>query len=296
MTRLPGLKRILRIERDRAGVERAVDDELQFHFDMTMRELMSSGLPAEEARAEATRRFGDVQRTRERLATIDRSRLGRERRNEWWNAFAQDLRYAIRGLRLKPSFAIAVILTLGLGIGANATMFGIVDRLLFRPPTFLTAPDRAARLYFLRTFRGKEDVQSYTGYRRYLDLKEMTTSFDAMTPFYSNDVAVGSGETTKEMKVGFGAADLWKMFAVRPVIGRFFTASEDVPPNKRSSADAKMLWAHSSTSARPSTRSSASHPRASTPSRPIRSLHSSQRVRRRQPWAHQEIPGTAPTT
>jgi putative ABC transport system permease protein len=231
MTRVPGLKRILRIERDRAGVERAVDDELQFHFDMTMRELMSSGLTPEEARAEATRRFGDVQRTRERLTTIDRSRLGRERRTEWWNAFTQDLRYAIRGLRLKPGFAVAVILTLGLGIGANTTMFGIVDRLLFRPPAFLSAPDRAARLYFLRTFRGKENVQSYTGYRRYLDLKEMTTSFDAMTPFYSNDVAVGSGETTKEMKVGFGAADLWKMFAVRPVIGRFFTASEDVPPN-----------------------------------------------------------------
>jgi predicted permease len=231
MTRVPGLKRILRIERDRAGVERAVDDELQFHFEMTMRDLMSSGMTPDEARREATRRFGDVQRTRERLATIDRSRLGRERRVEWWNAFAQDLRYAIRGLRLKPGFAIAVALTLGLGIGANATMFGIVDRLLFRPPTFLIAPDRASRLYIATTSRGQENIRSYIGYRRYLDFKEMTTSYDAMTPFYSNNLAVGTGDATREMDVGIGAADLWKMFAIKPVIGRFFTAAEDAPPD-----------------------------------------------------------------
>ena len=231
MTRVPGLKRILRIERDRATVERAVDDELQFHFEMTMRDLMNSGMTPDEARREATRRFGDVQRTRERLATIDRSRLGRERRVEWWNAFAQDLRYAIRGLRLKPGFAIAVALTLGLGIGANATMFGIVDRLLFRPPTFLIAPDRASRLYVATTNRGQENIRSYIGYRRYLDFKEMTTSYDAMTPFYSNKLAVGAGDATREMEVGIGAADLWRMFAIKPAIGRFFTAAEDVPPD-----------------------------------------------------------------
>jgi predicted permease len=231
MSRVPGLKRILRIERDRAGVERAVDDELHFHFEMTMRDLMSGGMTPDEARREATRRFGDVQRTRERLATIDRSRLGRERRVEWWNAFAQDLRYAIRGLRLKPGFAIAVILTLGLGIGANATMFGIVDRLLFRPPAFLIAPDRASRLYIATTNRGQENIRSYVGYRRYLDFKELTTSYDAITPFYSNNMAVGAGDATREMEVGIGAADLWKMFAIKPVIGRFFTAAEDVPPD-----------------------------------------------------------------
>jgi hypothetical protein len=99
MTRVPGLKRILRIERDRAGVERAVDDELQFHFEMTMRDLMASGMTPDEARREATRRFGDVQRTRE-VRDGDRSRVGQG--GAWWNSFSQDLRYAIRGLRLKP--------------------------------------------------------------------------------------------------------------------------------------------------------------------------------------------------
>ena len=234
MPRADGIRRLLHIQRGGASIDRAVDDELRFHFDMTVRELMAGGMNPDDAQREAERRFGDVQRTRERLATIDRSRVGRERRVEWWGAFAQDMRYALRGLRTKPWFALAVIVTLGLGIGANATMFSIVDRLLFRPPAFLATPDRANRLYIARTGRGasaEEFVTSFVGYRVYLDFKELSTSFDAMTPFASNYLAIGSGNATREMTVGICGADLWKMFDAKPVIGRFFTDAEDVPTN-----------------------------------------------------------------
>ena len=231
MTRIPGLRRFVRVDRDIVGVQRAVDDELQFHFEMTVRELMAKGMSSDAATREARRRFGDVRAARERLTNIDRSRAVRERRAEWWSAFAQDVRYAARGLRLKPGFAAAVVITLGLGIGANATMFSIVDRLLFRPPRYLAAPDRAARLYIATTDRGAENIRSFTGYRRYVDFRATTRSFEAMTPFYWNDLAVGSGDGTREMPIGVGGADLWTMFDVKPVIGRFFTSAEDVPPS-----------------------------------------------------------------
>ena len=192
---------------------------------------MAGGMTPDDARRETERRFGDVQRTRERLDD-DRPRARRTRsaapsggaRSRRTSA----TRCAVCGS--SPWFAVAVVLTLGLGIGANAAMFGIVDRLLFRPPPFLNAPARGTRIYLLRSFRGKENAQSYTGYRRYLDLRESTTSFDAMTPYYVNKSAIGTGESTTEMRVAMGGADLWKMFDIKPVIGRFFTAAEDVPP------------------------------------------------------------------
>src|SRR5678815_4367614 len=67
---------------------------------------------------------------------------------------AQDLRYTFRALRKSPGFAAAVILTLGLGIGANAAMFGVVDRLMFRPYAYLHDPALVNRVYLRSTYRG----------------------------------------------------------------------------------------------------------------------------------------------
>ena len=79
-------------------------------------------------------------------------------------------RYAVRGLRRKPGFAAAVILTLALGIGANATMFGIIDRLLFRPPAYMQTPDRVHRVNLaVSTERDGEFITGTMSYKRYLE-------------------------------------------------------------------------------------------------------------------------------
>ena len=226
MPRASGIRRLLHITRNRAGIKRAVDDELRFHLDMTMRELMKQGMTPDAARGEAQRRFGDVDAHRRRMTTIDRAKL----RAEWWDGVLQDLRYASRGMRLKPGFAAAVIITLGLGIGANATMFGIVDRLLFRPPAYLDHADRVHRLYFSSFRQGVNAPISVAGYQRYTDVRQWTTSFDAMAPFAWNYLAVGTGDATQVRNVGLLGADAWKMFSVKPVIGRFYGADEDAPP------------------------------------------------------------------
>ena len=229
MLRFRGFKRLMRIERPGAAVDRAVDDELRFHFDMTMKELVSAGMTPDDARREAERRFGDVGRTRDRLATIDRARLGHQRRAAWWSAFSQDLHYAVRGLRLKPGFTAGVVITLGLGVGANASMFGIVDRLLFRPPAYLIAPERAHRLYFGRIGTdGKEFVGRGTAYQRFIDLSRSARSMEILVPYSDRRLAVGTGEAARELHIGAANADLWKLFAARPVLGRFF-ADDDTP-------------------------------------------------------------------
>src|SRR5262245_46555181 len=113
----------------------------------------------------------------------------------------QDVKYAVRGLRKTPGFTAAVVLTLGLGIGANAAMFGVVDRLLFRPPSFMQDPDRVHRVYLVRTFDGKENFGSWFQYTRYEDLKRWTTSFDVTAAVSENQMAVGVGEDAREMNV-----------------------------------------------------------------------------------------------
>ena len=60
----------------------------------------------------------------------------------------QDVRYALRGLRRSPAFTVTVIITLGLGIGANAAMFNVVDRLMFRPRAYLRNPSTVHRIYW----------------------------------------------------------------------------------------------------------------------------------------------------
>jgi putative ABC transport system permease protein len=142
----------------------------------------------------------------------------------------QDIRYAVRGLRKKPGFTIAVVLTLALGIGANAAMFGITDRLLFRAPYLLKDPDRVHRVYLARMSDGKEFPQGNIHYTRYKDLERWTTSFDVMAAGSPHQTAVGLGENASEMRVGAVSANFFSLFDLHPVIGRLFTAAEDTTP------------------------------------------------------------------
>jgi predicted permease len=224
-------RRLFRIDRGVRDVDAAVNDEFDFHFDMTLRELMASGLSREAAEREALRRFGDVEAARARVSALDRDRVGQARRVERWSAITQDLRYSLRGLRASPGFTLGVVLTLGLGIGANATMFGIVDRLLLRPPQYLTASDRVGRVSLMTNQRnGELRTERNLSYQRYLDLRSNTTSFEALTPYFETDIVVGDGESARELPVVLAGAEFWPMFSARPVHGRGFVAADDAMP------------------------------------------------------------------
>src|SRR5471032_2117597 len=111
----------------------------------------------------------------------------------WWESLVQDLRYAMRGLRAKPGFTLAVVVTLGLGIGANAAMFSIVDRLLFRPPPMLKDAALTHRVYLGTTYRGKEFLGNGLQIARYLGLARWSTTFSRFAQVARRDMAVGTG-------------------------------------------------------------------------------------------------------
>ncbi|MFN2563576.1 MAG: ADOP family duplicated permease [Gemmatimonadaceae bacterium] len=206
----------------RRAMEQELDDELRFHLEREVEKYVRAGVARDEAERRARLAFGGLARIKDDardargIAMVD--------------ALSQDLRYAWRRLTSKPGFAIAVVLTLALGIGANTAMFGVVDRMLLRPPAYLAAPEETHRVLVAYLWNGSERTERYFAYTRYLDLLESTRAFARMAAFSERTVAVGTGEQAREMTVGAVSASLFDFFHARPVLGRFFTADEDRPP------------------------------------------------------------------
>jgi predicted permease len=228
----PGIRRLFRLVVRPPPVEREVEAELEFHLDLEAARLEGLGMRPDAARLEARRRFGDLRLTREVLVTIDKHRRGRERRAGWLDDLRQDLGYALRGFRRQPGFAALAIVTLGLGVGANATMFAIVDRLLIRPPAFLADPDRTGRVYLRNpTAGGGEQIDNQIFYRTYLDLTGATRALEGAAAFFDDQRLVGAGEAAKYAGVSLVSASFWGLFNARPALGRFFGPGEDVAPH-----------------------------------------------------------------
>ena len=140
----------------------------------------------------------------------------------------QDLRYALRTLARSPGLSLAAVLTLGLGIGANSAMFGVVDRLFFRPPAHVVDPDRVVRLYVTTTTPGWGTNTSPIGtYPRYADLRDRARSFAAVAAYGGRTFSLGLGPQAEPVTGRLVTASFFSVLGVRPELGRFFGADED---------------------------------------------------------------------
>ena len=139
-----------------------------------------------------------------------------------------DLRYALRTLARSPGLSLAAVLTLGLGIGANTAMFGVVDRLFFRPPAHVVDPNRVARLYVTTTMPpfGTNSMSIGT-YPRYQDFRDRARSFTAVAAYGGAHLSLGLGAQAEGVTGRLVTASFFSLLGVRPELGRFFGADED---------------------------------------------------------------------
>lgn len=217
------MRRLVRI----GGVERDIDEELAFHFAEAVEELKRQGYVEQEAEAEVRRRFGDEAQYRDALKTIDRSR---ERRMQWSDrleAVGDALRHALRGLARTPGMTLGIVIVFALGVGANATMLEIVDRLLLRPPDHVVNADAVHRVVVDRfiAWQGDRSRSEYLTYPDYRDLHE-ARSFSAVAAYAPRELTLGSGETAAQVKGVLATGDYFALLGARPHMGRFFTNEE----------------------------------------------------------------------
>ena len=227
-----GIRRAFRLALRRPGIEADIDDEVAFHIEMRTGELIARGMAPDAAREEARRRFGDIQHWSSAMTTVDRERTTRRRRAEWLGDLGRDLRYTSRALRRQPLFTAGVVATLALGIGANATMFGIVDQLLLRPPAHVLEPSEIRRLYATRTTNtGGELTEGIFGYAAFAELRETSQSFANLAAWTRPwPRPLGRGVAAREVFEASVSASFFPTLGVRPHRGRFFTEEEDRPP------------------------------------------------------------------
>jgi len=223
MPEIERLFRRLRALLKRGELEREMDEELRAHVEMERAELARNGLSPDEAGRQALVAFGGVERFKEE---------GREARGfPWLEDLAQDVRYALRGLARTPGFTLAVVVTLALAIGANATMFGIVDRLLLRAPEHVRDAGRVRRAYSVHTSpEAPPEVRSLFGYVTYADLRVGAAGLSGVAAYSYREIGSGRGADARQLRAAHATWDFFALLGAEPAAGRFFRADEDRPP------------------------------------------------------------------
>src|SRR5688500_91565 len=226
------IRRLFRLRpRTARALEADLREEIETHVALCADALVRRGVAPERAAQLARARFGDFDRSIRTLTRSARQREVHMHRREWLDLMRHDLRYSLRQLRRAPGFSAAVVLTLALGIGANAVMFGIVDRLLLSPPPYIADPASVVRLQLVSSRPGEESYPSpVTNWVTYRDLATVP-SFAHVAAFgYPGTTSLGRGRDAISIRTNAASASLFPLLGVKPALGRFFLEDEDQPP------------------------------------------------------------------
>lgn len=218
----PGVRRIFRLPDSRERLTRELDDEVRFHVEMRVARLIANGVPYEQARAEALRRFGDIDDLRDYCQTIEDAHMQRARARERFGTVIQDARFALRQFRKSPGFAVVAALTLALGIGGTTAIFSVVNGVVLRPLPF----DKSEQIVQLFGTDSKAHRMINFADRTFDYLGEQNRSFVAIAEYNSSGMSVSSGTDALRVTGAAVSKRFFDVLGVRPAAGRFFVPEE----------------------------------------------------------------------
>ncbi len=204
-----------------------VKDELRFHLQAKIDDLVAQGWSPAAARQEAARQFGDLRAVQQIGIRIGEKMERRKRIQDYWNDSLQDARYTFRTLRRDPSFAAISILILALAIGANIAVFSVVNTLLLRPLPFpeshelvWIAPPPTSCGLSCATY----SADAYEEFRDQSRAYQDVTGYEAFTT-PDNLRLTGRGEPKPATGIEV-IGNLFQVLGVQPAMGRLFTRDE----------------------------------------------------------------------
>ncbi|HJR08825.1 MAG TPA: ABC transporter permease [Pyrinomonadaceae bacterium] len=195
----------------REEMEGELDEELRFHIEKEIEQNVARGMSPAEARRVALVDFGGMERVREECRDARGVRLLED--------IIQDLRYALRVLTKSPAFTLVSVLSLALGIGVNATVFGFVNAVMLRP---LSLPDHAELV------RIQDD--NLPTYSDYLAFNERAPVFRGLAAYDFDSFQLSTGDLPARANVALVSGNYFDVLGVRPARGRTFSADEGARP------------------------------------------------------------------
>jgi predicted permease len=196
---------------------RDLDNEMRLHLELRAAANRRSGLAPDEAVREAKRRFGNLLKLRE------------EGRDSWgFSALERvggDVRHAVRRVLHNPLWTLVVVSTLAIGIGANTSIFTLVDTMLFKPASWNTS----GRLVWIASVSRDSNTIGMS-YPDYVAYRDHATTVSGVLAYSGNSVAIGGGPAER-VNAGLVSGNYFEVLRIPAALGRTFVRDDDAGAN-----------------------------------------------------------------
>ncbi|PYV13380.1 MAG: hypothetical protein DMG07_14750, partial [Acidobacteria bacterium] len=193
-----------------------IEREMAFHLAERAEELVADGMHPDAARREARRRFGNYALQKETTREGDLL--------VWLETLVADLRYALRALRAAPGFAAVALLSLALGIGANTTIFTLINVALLK-----SLPVRHPEELVMLTWNSEGTSNGSVDFTNALweQIRDHQDVFAVLSVYGPAGANLSAGGEARPVKVGLVSGDFFSTLGVRPAAGRILTGADD---------------------------------------------------------------------
>ncbi len=213
-------------------------DEIAFHLEMHEQALRDSGLSESEARAEARRRFGNIDQLTRECRRLDRRQARHWRRVDLWGELGTDVALGTRRMIQSPGFSAIALLTLAVGVGVTTALFSVLNAVVLQPLPY-QEPDELVVLSAENPKRDFDGVPLPPGaYHRFQEIE----AFDGLAAFQAQRLTLTDGEEPRRVTAAEVTDGLLALLGREPVLGRAFSLEDAAAGAERVCLISDDLW------------------------------------------------------